>query len=157
MSLLKLFISICLLKKGPEDIPASPVLLKMVVAFYLAVSTLLYWVQNGAWLNGVIHAVAEFLVAWGAVGALLWVSGFANRFLQTMIGLLGCDALIALVAIPIISLSDGSALILVLIGWSIAITGHVFRRSLSHSLSFGVGVALLYNFLSYQIIVSLFD
>ena len=43
-----------------------------------------------------------------------------------------------------------------LIGWHWAVTGHIIRNALEQSLSFGLGLAFLYLLGSYQVMALLF-
>lgn len=102
MELLRLYGQIALLRKGPQDVPASPlVLFVTVVSFFGAIClvSLLLPPVPGPWvLHLVVHVL--FMLAWYAV--LLRTQNKSERFLQTTTALFGYQFLLSP---PIIVLS----------------------------------------------------
>ena len=63
--LLKLFFDICLFKKGPQDIPASNVLLRLLIPVYASVSFLML-ILNSDGLNAAMQVLVEVMLILGA-------------------------------------------------------------------------------------------
>src|SRR5687767_4391035 len=89
MELLRLFTQIALLRRGPQDVPASAVLLALTVLGYFTVNALVSLVLPpipGPWI---LHLLVEvfFMLTWYAV--LLRVVKRPERFLQTATAMFG--------------------------------------------------------------------
>lgn len=102
--LLRLFGEIALSRRGPQDLPASPLLLAVAVLSYavvsFAVNSLLPSVD--AWRLQLFIEIA-FTLAWYAV--MLRAFGKPERFLQTATAVFGYQLVLAPPFIAVISLS----------------------------------------------------
>jgi len=161
-ALLRIVIDICLLQKGPQDLPFSRALLYLMVLVYCCASLALLLLSTGFW-SSVLQMLAEIALMFGFAWATLALANRAARIVQTAAALYASDALITLCAIPVVAaiLADRSAqgypwLILALMLWHWLVTGHIFRHALSTSFVFGLCLALLYIIGSYQIMALLF-
>jgi hypothetical protein len=163
MPLLKLLLDICLYRKGPQDLPASGFLLRLTLAAYWVVGTLLQAPDGGGWLPAMLQTAAELVMSLAVVAVLLYTVGRPQRFLQTATAWLGTDALVSLLGIPPLQLiADIGAgpiaglLWLLLVGWHIAVMAHIMHHALSQSLPVGFVVAVLYTIASFQVLAFLF-
>ena len=163
MPLLRLFIDICLLRAGPQDLPAAPFLVGLTLAGYaFSGLAVLLPAEGGARAVGMVALDSLLLLAF--VAALLRWRGHPARFRQTASALLGSGALLGLLLLPIIALSQAgeglaqlaSPLWLVLFAWSLTVTGHVLRHALQLPFPAGVLLALVYFVLSLSLVQALF-
>ncbi len=165
--LLKLFYDIALFKKSPADIPSSPFLQGLVIVSYLTINFLILFMSN-SWANAVVQIVVEIsLIAIFCHVVLSWHKKLA-RYSQTFIALLGVDVVISLCAIPALAslstpMPEKSSFYLVavfvyilLVLWHWLAAGHIFRKALSESFVFGLGISLLYLMISYLINMAFF-
>ena len=129
-------VDIILLRKGPEDIPRSSVLLVVVV---------LIWLAAGAAVIASIEILdqTDFVVSLmtAAVAILLYSSVlvFSNktaRLLQTLTAILGCGAVLQLffviVRVVFGSLIDenvGALVSYLILLWSVPVEGHIIARA----------------------------
>ena len=159
--LLKLFFGIAIFKKGPQDIPASPWLLRLLIPVYMMVNYLILMLSNdmfSALLQVSVDVILIIVFAWGC----MFIAGKPERYQQTACALLGTDALISLFAIPALAtlIGQGSALallaVVLLMLWHWVVSGHILRHALSQPLVFGLGVAFLYILISFQVMALLF-
>lgn len=159
--LMVLFFEISILRKGPQDVPASPWLMRLMLAPYLLVNLLILWL-DGSWLRAIVQIGAETALLVGFSYPLLYFSGKTARFPQTFTALLGCDTLISLCAIPAVAslhtqISDIALIaMLVLMVWHWLVNGHIFRHALDRPLLFGLALAFLYILISSQVMTLLF-
>ena len=157
---LKPFLELCLLNRGPQDLPASAALLLLTTLGYFAVGAAVAWpVYEPA--IAVATAGFDVLLLFGVTAGLLAWRGHRGRWLQTTTALAGSGFLMGLIALPIVfsvyrailTQSDATFSVLVywvLVGWIIAIYGHVCTQALSlRSRWLGLGVALGYFVLSW--------
>lgn len=159
---IKLFFGICIFRKAPQDIPYSLLLLQFAALVYVGIGLLLLLLSAGL-LESLLHLLVEILMVAGFSWALLTISGMSERYIQTLTALLGTDAVISLLALPVMSsmiTPQGSALaiplLMVMMVWQLLVSAHIFRHALSRSFSFGLAVAFLYFFVSYRTMAMLF-
>jgi hypothetical protein len=162
MPLIKLFFDICLFKKGPQDLPASGLLLGLATLAYLLVGIVLLGLE-ATWADAAIQALVEGAMLLGFLFITLKVTGLMSRFLQTASAMLGCDALISSLAVPLLTwmLTSPEAkgvylFLLLLMLWHLAVVAHILRHALSRHLGIGLGLAIVYVVASYQVMLLLF-
>ncbi len=155
--IIKLLFDICLFKKGPQDLPASVWLLRVLVAVNVSVSFLMLSIHTD-WINSAIQAIASALLIVGFSWLMLYLTRKWKRFVQTTVALLGTDALISFFALPgMASMMVGTGALLAfmvtiaLMIWHWAVTGHIIRNALGQSWTFSLGLAFLYILCSYQV------
>ena len=148
-ALLKTFLDILLLRKGPESLPHSPFLFGAMLLLSLGVSALATAVlapgENPRHdltllINGI--GLAYFFV-------LLLLTGRLSRFIQTGTALLGVDflltAFVVVFSVFVGAVTDPrSALILaVLISlWSVPVQGHIISKAIDCNWIIGFALAL---------------
>jgi hypothetical protein len=159
---IKLIFDICLFKKGPQDLPFSIWLWRLLIVADVVVSFLMVNIHTN-WLSSLLQAIVSALVIVGFSWLMLYVARKPERFYQTSGALLGTDALISFFALPAIaSMAIGSetllvfAVTIVLMAWHWAVIGHIFRNALGQTWTFSLGLAFLYILGSYQVIALLF-
>lgn len=162
LKLLNFFVDLCLLRRAPQDLPASQSLLvAVVIANGIAgiVLGLQAWDASGM-------ALAATILDIGVILGLLWVAlqirGVTPRFTQSATALLGAGTLFTLLAMPLQPLLDapdgielGALLYLLLLVWVQLVYGHVLRHALNVSLLAGVALSLAYTFTS-AVLIELF-
>lgn len=159
--IIKLLFDICLFKKGPQDLPASVWLLRVLVIVDVCVSFLMLSIHTN-WFNSVLQAIVGALLVLGFSWFMLYLTRKRGRFVQTAIAFLGSDALISFFALPgMASMTIGAGALLafiITIGlmiWHWAITGHIIRSALEQGWVFSLGLAFLYILGSYQVMTLL--
>lgn len=152
--LFRVFLDICLLRRGPQDIPAAPALLGLTLALYTS-GSLIIARSRLDWIPAAQSAVVETLLMCGVTYLLLRVTGLPARWVQTATAVAGTNFVLAIIALPLLVWLmyarahnlDGTVpalLFLVLIVWHIAILSHIFRHALSQGYGIGVLTALGY-------------
>jgi hypothetical protein len=151
--LIQIYIDICLLRKGPQDLPASQILSSLCLLAYF-LSGLLYWrmVETDASTALGLAVIYTGLLSISVAG-LLALRRQLMRFRQTLSAFAGTSSLLTLIMIPIghaiIQAEDGSVAApvvlaaLVLFIWSFILDAHIYRHSLSVSFTEGMLVTCL--------------
>jgi len=161
VALIKLFIDIVLFRRGPQDVPASPLMLGLCMLVYLSIGEVMLLMEESL-LRATLQVGLDAVMLAGFVAVTLKFAGYGERVLQTLSALLGVDALISMIAFPVmISLSSGPErgggyLLVMLMVWHLAVMAHIFRHALSRSWWVGYAVAMVYTLLSFQILQLLF-
>jgi hypothetical protein len=159
-------LDICMFRAGPQDLPASPWLLKLLVAGYIGVGVL-----AGRLLGSMSKAFIEALFDASVLGLVLFAflnwRGLSARFLQTYTATLGCGLIINALALPLIygiaaaQASGGVSIELALIwmailGWDIAVFASILRHAFNISLVRGFMFSIIYIVAYYQLATALF-
>jgi hypothetical protein len=165
-ALIHYFIELCLLRKGPQDLPASATLLQVLALIYLAVGVLV----GSATGQGPAVALVQTLVDLGLLLGLLYVGlywlGRLPRLAQSGSALVGSGALLSLLVLVPLGMATGgedsqmtgvaAVLFLALLAWSVVVTGHILRHTLDLTLVQGALIAVAYNLLAYSLLGALF-
>ncbi|MCK4842977.1 MAG: hypothetical protein KAT04_14035 [Methylococcales bacterium] len=158
---LKLFFDICLLKKGPQDIPVSQWLLRLLIAIYAGISFFIL-VLNSDVFNTILQVIVELALILSSTAIILYIANKRSRYQQTASALMATDALISFFALPamatlVVQSSDLAVItIFCLMLWHWVVSGHIFSQTLEQPFAFGLGVAFLYILVSYQVMALLF-
>ena len=159
-------INIVLRRSGPEDLPDSRFLLGLTLAIYLVTQVPLALIAYGP-SDVIVRAVVGSLIL---LFILLWfllrLTGFRDRYRQTLTAMLGTSALLSALSTPFSlwrqsSLDGGasaatpSTIIFAIMLWSIAIDGHILARALSRPYAIGLFIAIGYFFLHTTILFEL--
>lgn len=159
--LIMLFFRIAVFKRGPQDVPASPLVLKVILPVYVLVNFLILML-NGTASTAVLQIGADFAMMLCFTWPMLYFAGKRARFPQTLSAMVGTDAVISFVAIPAIASLNSQPselayfIMLAMMVWHWLVSGHILRNALDRSWFFGLGLALLYIMLSSQIMAALF-
>ena len=151
--IVQLFAQIALLRRGPQDVPASALLLSLTIVAYVAmhglVAGLLPPISN--W-PAQLAVEVSFTLLWYA--ALLRLVGRPERMLQTVTAVFGFQTVLAPVVIASVWLvsrfgadatlrAPVTLLWLALLIWLVAANSHVVRCALEWSSVASVGLVLL--------------
>ncbi len=159
------FWQVCTFKVGPQDLPSSNNLLFSSILAYGLVSVLI-----AALSLPLGQALASGVLDVALVGAmtqlLLWIRELNSRFYQTFIALMGSGAIIGFIAWPLLIMqvqAGEQAMVLpslIIVGlmiWNVAIVAHILRHTIDSPFFVGVGMALIYMYVSVSIMNSLFS
>ncbi len=161
LSLIIAFVDIALHRRGPDKLPASQFFFVLVLIVSVAVELVeLLIAQVGE--RTLVLTLFDVVVDLAFVWAVLKAFGRERRFLQTATAILGTDALLNVLSLPLVLWNHAlpspetqtlaSAVIfvlfLVLTFWSIDISGFVLARAIERSYLIGVTIMLAYVMLS---------
>ena len=164
---LRLFVQIALLRRGPQDLPASALLLALTVCAYVAVTALVYGLlpPTAGWPY---QLAVEVLFTLGWYAALLRMTGRRERFLQTATGLFGLQMLLMPPLIMSgwllrrfdqnsnwqLPVSVGAFAIVI---WLVAASGHVVKGALEWSSATSVALVILQIVSGQLLLLALFS
>ena len=135
---LKTLLDIVLLRKGPQHLPHSLIMLGMAIGLWvvaLLVSiTLIDYVDESSFFSELAWAIVVLSI----YSTLVYVAGFADRILQTITAIIGCGALLSVLYAVVYSglgpLLGRAFLELMVYGfvlWSLSIKGHIIATAIS--------------------------
>jgi len=149
IALLKTFIDVLALRKGPEVIPAS----WLVLGYSLGILALA-WVVQLALLSVSADGVLPVLTAYAAglsfYAAVAFYSGFRRRILPMLSTIIACGSLLAILAVaagililPLVGGTVANLVALLVYFWSIPVKGHVVARTLGKHWFIGIAIAMV--------------
>jgi hypothetical protein len=163
---IRLYAQIAVLRRGPQDLPASRLLLALTVVAFLAVYFLLNGVlpPEGRWRESLLVATL-FTLLWYAV--LLRLAGRPERTLQTTSAVFGFQTVLAPLVVGCGWLarrfSEDSpwqvptyCALLLLFAWVIAANSQIVKVALEWSATSSVALVILENVAGWLLQVALF-
>lgn len=155
LQFLKAFLDIVLWRRGPQDLPASTVLLVLVTAAYVAVSVIQLAMLHEIGSVWFVFVVLDPALLIGGTWLLLRLYRHPERFVQTATAVLGTGALLGLVvylplqwllqvagAGPESTFAGMAALALVVM--FALVTGRILKLAMESNLFTGVAISLTY-------------
>ncbi len=166
-ALFNYFFELCLLRAKPQDLPASGVLLGLVILANMSVGVLAFNGFYGGLLRALMASMTENLFFLTTLAALLHFKGVLPRFIQSATAMLGSSTLLAIILIPLYSMGGGAADhtamavvadlgALLLLIWSLMVMGQILRHTLDIPLGRGILLAMVYFLLSSLFVGSIF-
>jgi hypothetical protein len=152
---LRIFIDIVLWRRGPQDLPASSLLVMLTLAAYVAVTVVQLLMLDEPAATWAFFVVGDPLLLMAWVWLVLRLFGRADRYLQTVSAVLGTGALLGLgLYLPLQfvvmaldqppSSSTAQAFGLLLIVVFALVTGRIIKLATESNLFTGIAVALTY-------------
>lgn len=162
-ALARFFVELALLRRGPQDLPASPVLLLLLATLNVVIGSV-----NGVDLFGGLRAALganlfDLLLTMLMLFVLLQVKGHVARWQQTASAFLGLGVLAGLImffvrapaeALGVMELAMLADLVLAI--WLHVALGSVLRHALEIPLLAGVVIMLSYTVLAFNLIARVF-
>lgn len=163
-ALLKFMLDLCLLRVGPQRLPPARELLWLFVAVYVLLGLGLFLSRYTLPLAFGASVLETLLIA-AFVQTLLLLWGKPERFVQTLTALLAAWTLLGLLIAPLIfgtgDIEPGGQNGLLIVGmtlylaWSLAVMGNILHHALEVPLYGGIGLGVVYFFLSQMILSAL--
>lgn len=149
------------LRSGPQDLPAGWSMAALMVLIYVALGMLAdSMLQLG---NSSMRSLFSISLQIIAITLLLQLRGYSQRLPQTITAVAGTGCLFGLVSIVLLAQSSGGSLPagmatlwLGLFVWSLIVDAHIYRSSLSITMSLGVLLAVMLFALNFIVIDALF-
>ena len=165
-TLSKAFLDICLLRKGPQDLPKSSVLLTLCLILYTALDVLLT-VQTRPFTDALLVSLVDVGFLLLATSLILKQHRHIERLGQTMTALFGTGVILGIFIFPLVyggvqnQYEDWLQqiivlLFLVMVIWNITVLAHIVRHAISTSMGIGIMIAILYIWMSSLLITMLF-
>ncbi len=145
-----------MLRKGPEQVPASWLVFLLAVALMQLTSfvgaTLIDYGDNYSHLLAFISN----LLGMSIYAAILFLAGFANRFLQTVSAIIACGAILGLLFVssyvmltPFLGKDIAVVLATLFIFWSVPVEGHIIARAIEQNWYLGIAIAMVVFIVQY--------
>ncbi len=162
----KAFLDICLLKKGPQDLPKSTVLLVLCLFMYTLMDVLLT-VQSRPFVDALMVSLVDAGFLLGVTSLILRQHQKLDRWHQTLTSLFGTGVILGIFIFPLVFGGIQNqyeawlqqiivVLFLIMVVWNVAVLAHIVRHAISTSMGIGIMIAILYIWMSSLLITMLF-
>lgn len=149
LALLETLFDIIRLRKGPDALPYSAILLVVITTLWLfaglAMTLLTAELDERNFIIGTISGVAGLL----CYAAIVVLAGKRPRLMQTVMALLGCGALLSLMFVagrvflsPFLSENIVNSIVTLILLWTVPVEGHIISRAIDRHWYIGVAVAV---------------
>ena len=153
---IKTLFEIVTLRKGPDEVPHSWLLLNVATVMWflpLLMAAVVVPEFGGA---AVAVSVAGWALSLACYASVIVLAGFRSRLLQSLTAIIGCGAIIFLAQVAgLVTLSFlvGAALaqfiVYLLLFWSIHVKGHIISRAIDRDWYVGLVIAIAVFVLQY--------
>lgn len=147
--LLHTLFDIVLLRRGPEDIPHSWIVLTMCAGLWLGAVLATTAMISGFGAADARIALGSACVGLACYAAVLTSAGFKSRLLQTASAMIGCGALISfgmlamlVLFTPFLGQDIANLSAFLLLVWSVPVKGHIIARAINRHWYVGIVIAL---------------
>ncbi len=149
LALFETLFDIIRLRKGPDAIPHSTVLLAFVIGLWLFAGLVLTITTPELDQAGFIFGTIAGIAGLASYAAIILLFGRGARLLQAVIAVLGCGALLSLVSAaadvflkPFLSANLTDIVVALIILWSVPVEGHIISRTIERPWYLGVVIAM---------------
>ncbi|TCK19417.1 hypothetical protein DFR30_2728 [Thiogranum longum] len=156
----------CLLRRTPQDDPVSYAALIQALTGYLLIDLIQASASSSLMIAlgmTLVDTLLMVVFAW----VVLRVTGYTQRFVQTLTSLAGTGMILGLLALPLVQLAASAHrndepmtnLVLgwlMLLVWSVSVQAHIFRHALTVRYGSGLLLAGLHTVLGIGLIETLF-
>ena len=149
LTLLKIYVDMLALRRGPDAIPHSWVILMLSIGMLILSS-----ICAAAFID-FIRMQNQFLTYSGYslgllfYGSVLFISGYANRILQTISAIVACGAMITVLFVAeyvvfksIFGPKFASDVGILIMFWSVPVEGHIIARAIRQHWFVGITIAM---------------
>ena len=150
----------------PQDLPSSSTLLVLVLLAHTLLGVAVAAV-NLRFGQAIVAGVTDTALLCGLTAALLIQRKLRERTVQTVTALAGAGTVIGILAYPVsLWLHDAYqtneqspvlvTVLLMVLGWSLVVSGHILRHALSVPYYLGLLVSIAFYWISLMILSNLF-
>ena len=147
--LFRTYLDIIALKKGPETIPASWLVLAVSVAMLGVFWILQIAAVDSLALRQIGAALIGYALALAFYGTIVFLSGYGRRLLPALSSIIACGSIISAVALtesmlmgPLLGEDVATDLATVIWFWSVPVKGHVVARTIEQHWFVGITIAM---------------
>lgn len=147
--LLKTYLEMIALRKGPDAVPSSWLVLYLSIAIFVAGWFLQLAMLGNGGEGRLWPAFAGYLLELFFYGAVIFIFGFSHRIKQSMSAIIACGSIIAVISVfefvllsPLLGSVAARALGELLWYWSVPVKGHIVALAIQQHWFVGVTIAM---------------
>lgn len=149
LTLIRTYVDMIFLRKGPDAIPASWLVLSLSLLLLVVSSWSAVVLIDGVRSQNGIMTYAGYALGIAFYGAVIYVAGFPRRLLQTLSAIIACGAIITFLFVaefmlmrPLLGQDIAGLLATLIIFWSVPVEGHLISRAIQQHWFVGITIAM---------------
>lgn len=149
LALFETLFDIIRLKKGPDALPHSVILLVVVTTLWLFAGLTMTMLTPELDEKDFVIATMTGAAGYACYAAIVIFAGRRARLLQTVMALLGCGALLSLMFVagrvflsPFLSENIVNTVVTLILLWTVPVEGHIISRAIDRHWYIGVAIAM---------------
>lgn len=149
LALFETLFDIIRLRKGPDAIPHSTVLLLIAFGLWLFAGIVVTIMTPEFDLTDFVIGTCAGLAGLACYAAIIVLFGRGARLLQATVAVLGCGALLSLMSMagsvfltPFLSANLTNVVVALILLWSVPVEGHIISRTIERHWYLGVVIAM---------------
>ncbi len=153
---IKTLFEILTIRKGPDAIPHSWLLLNVATVMWFMPLIVLAAVVQDFGGTAVAATVASWALSLACYVCVIVLAGYASRLLQSLTAIVGCGAIIfaaqvaGLIATSLLLGADVATIVIyLLLFWSVYVKGHIISRTIDRDWYVGLVIAIAVFLLQY--------
>ena len=150
LELSRVLLQIMLLRRGPEHLPRSWLLLYVAFGVWMLPPLIEVMAMANRSASGLVRDVSAWALTTLMFAGLLVAVGRRERVVQTITAMIGIGAVINVSALlvqgllgPILGLNVVGTILQLLILWAVVVKGHILARALEQPLIVGILVSVV--------------
>ena len=139
-----------MLRQGPERVPASWLVFLLAITLMQLVSIVGATLIDYGDKYSHLLAFITNLLGMSIYAVILFLAGFANRFLQTVSAIVACGAILGLLFVcsyvmltPLLGKDIAVILATLFIFWSVPVEGHIIARAIEQNWYLGIAISMV--------------
>jgi len=162
--ILAIFIDICRLRQGPQDLPTSSNLLYLSLLLYFFSSTASSLIEIPL-QRALLLSLLDVALLVSIIGSLLYIVRYAARFQQTITALAGTGFFFGVISYPLFFWLNKAKnesndltifLLFIVLSWNLAVYAHILRHALEIKFIAALAVTITASLLASFILLSIF-
>jgi hypothetical protein len=137
------------LRKGPEHIPGSWLLLAIAVSLLALASFSATVLIEPLREQDLRLSVVTTLLVLAFYGSVLFVTGYGGRLVQVLTAVIGCGAVLTFLVIgefvlftPLLGAAAATNIAALMFLWSVPVEGHIISRAIKQHWLVGIAIAV---------------
>jgi hypothetical protein len=150
LTLLKTYADMIALRKGPEAVPASWLILLVTIGMLLISSYCAMALVEGVRMRSYLLTFAGYSLGLLFYGSVIYLSGFRGRLLQALSAIIACGSIITMAFVaeymlvsPLLGEQVAGTVATLIIFWSVPVEGHIIARAIRQHWFVGIVISMV--------------
>lgn len=150
LTLLKTFLDIAILRKGPDALPAAWLVLYVAVALWLAGIIVMALIVPGLGIADLLPSIVGWASSMLLFALVIAVAGYSNRLPQSLAAIAGAGAVVlyaqvaaVAVLLPTAGAQMGNLAVQVLLLWAVFVKGYIVSATIGIRPLLGVAISFI--------------
>lgn len=144
------FLDIIRLRKGPEHVPASVLVLLVALGLFTVAMVSSEALAGSAGSSNVLTSISVSFAGYILYWMVLLATGYPHRLVPTIACIMACGSILTIAMVvtfvvlaPLIGNTDAALIAWFVLIWSVPVKGHIIARAIGRHWYVGIAIALV--------------